>query len=62
MMNWRQSILREELQYLKLNTREVFYSALYYYENRIVWLDLMVENVLYYFFYHGSMVVYLEVV
>jgi hypothetical protein len=42
--------LREELQYLKLNTREVFYSALYYYENRIVWLDLMVENVLYYFF------------
>jgi hypothetical protein len=27
-----------------------FYSILYYFESRVVWLDLTVENILYYFF------------
>jgi hypothetical protein len=27
-----------------------FYSVLYYFERRVVWIDLTVENVLYYIF------------
>jgi hypothetical protein len=29
---------------------EEFYNILYYYKRRIVWLDLTVQNILYYFF------------
>jgi hypothetical protein len=33
-----------------MNKLEEFYSVLYYFERRVVWIDLTVENVLYYFF------------
>jgi hypothetical protein len=39
--------------------KENFYNVLYYYESRVVWLDLTVQNI---FLKHGSIVVYLEVV
>jgi hypothetical protein len=29
---------------------EDFYNDLYYYERRMIWLDVTVQNVLYYFF------------
>jgi hypothetical protein len=40
---------------------EIFYSILYYYSSRLVWLDLTIQKKLYYFSYHDNMVVYLEV-
>jgi hypothetical protein len=39
-----------------------FYNSLYYFEIRVILLDLTVENVLYNFFYQDSIVVYLGIV
>jgi hypothetical protein len=41
---------------------EDFYSVLYYFERRVVFLDLTVDNILYYIFYQVSMTVYLGLV
>jgi hypothetical protein len=42
----------EESHYQRVDVirYEDFYSVLYYFESRVVWLDLTVENILYYFF------------
>jgi hypothetical protein len=57
------SIFREQEPQQQNRCRtEDFYSDLYYFESKIVWLDQTVQNILYYFFKQGSMVIYLGVV